>query len=82
MARTGSLPYVFLLAAVSIGVAVFLWTVLDAAVAELVFTDQWGSGSEDTERAREHVLAMWDWATVLIVTSVAMTVLIASRRGR
>jgi hypothetical protein len=82
MARTGSLPYVFLLAAVTLGVGTLLWVVLDAAVAEVITTQTWGNGSEHATRGRDHALAMWDWALVMVVTSTSISVLVASRRGR
>lgn len=80
MVQTGSLPYVLLLAVVAIGVSVYLWAILDAAVAEIVVTESWTGGSEETERGRDHILTMWDFALAMVITSVSISVLIASRR--
>lgn len=81
MARVGSLPYLFILTAIGIGVSVLLWVILDSAIAEVVVQPTWSNGSQQVQRGRESALAMWDYALVMLVTSSAMTILIASRRG-
>lgn len=78
----GSLPYILLLSAVAVGLSAFLWGVMDTFVAEVVATSVWDDGSEDAMIGRDHVLALWDWALLLAMISIVLSVIWASRRGR
>lgn len=79
---SNSLPYVLLLAAVSLGMFAFLYGVLDIIVDAVVQTEVWASGSEETMSGRNRLEAMWSFLPVAIVTGVSVSVLWASRRGR
>ena len=81
MVQSGSLPYVLLLAAVTIGVSVLLWTTIDYAVGELFATAAWGEGSEHADRGHAHLEDLWGWTLALVITSVSLSVIVASRRG-
>lgn len=79
---SNSLPYVLLLAVISLGLFALLFGVLDSIVDAVVQTEAWTSGSEETMSGRNRLEAMWNFLPAAVVTGVSMSVLWASRRGR
>ena len=76
-----SLPYVLLLATFALAISAFFYAIFDPVIGAIVDTPQWTDGSAETTAGRQRLLAMWDYALVLMVTAISFTVLWASRRG-
>lgn len=80
-ARSGSLAWVVLAGAVSIGIASAMWGVLDARFVDtLVATDSWQAPAGSTlQLGREYVITTWNWLLLIVVLRVGLEALVASR---
>lgn len=80
-ARSGSLAWVVIAGAVSIGAASAMWGLFDAQfINTLIETDSWDAPAGSTlELGREYVITAWDWFLLIVVLRVGIESLVASR---
>lgn len=80
-ARSGSLAWVVLAGAVSIGIAGALWGVYDARfMTELAATGAWQAPADSTlALSRMYVMRAWDWFLLIVILRVGIEALVASR---
>lgn len=80
-ARSGSLGWVVLAGAVSIGIAGAMWGVFDAAfVDEITATSSWAAPANSVpSQGRAYVLTTWDWLLLIVVLRVGIEALVSSR---
>jgi hypothetical protein len=80
-ARSGSLGWVVIAGAVSIGVASAMWGLLDSTfVAELIATDSWQAPSGSiVAMGRDYVLTTWQWLLLIVVFRVGLEAIVAAR---
>ncbi|WP_251342430.1 hypothetical protein [Haloplanus halophilus] len=80
-ARSGSLAWVVLAGAVSIGIAAAMWGVLDSQFLDtLIATDRWSAEQGSTLAVgRQYVILAWNWFLLIVVLRVGIEALVASR---
>lgn len=81
-ARSGSLGWVVLAGAVSLGIASAMWGILDAAfVDELIATDSWTATTAGSPLAlgREYVVTAWNWLLLIVALRLGVEMIVASR---
>lgn len=80
-ARSGSLGWVVLAGAVSVGIASAMWGMLDARFVDtMLATDAWTAADGSTlALGREYVITAWNWLLLIIVLRVGLEAIVSSR---
>jgi hypothetical protein len=80
-ARSGSLGWVVLAGAVSVGIASAMWGLFDARFVDtMLATDSWAAPDGSTVAiGREYVITAWDWLLLIVVLRVGLEAIVSSR---
>lgn len=83
MARSGSLPYVFVLGLFTFGLIGALWGLLDTAMVDmLIQQSQWSSGSSQAMLIRQYIRQSWNALLLIVVLGIGVEAIVASRLDR
>lgn len=77
----GSFPYMIVLAALTLGICVYLWVILDVAAVEIMASPTWGNGSTHAIKGQERIANLWRYGLMWTVTGIAFTLILSARRG-